>query len=52
MQASELASAMQAGQQSSKTDVAAELEKLYALKQKGILTEEEYNSQKAKILNS
>ena len=52
MQASEMASAMQAGQQSSKTDIAAELEKLYALKQKGILTEEEYNSQKAKILNS
>jgi hypothetical protein len=41
-----------AGQQNIKTDVAAELEKLYELKQKGILTDEEYNNRKAKILNS
>jgi uncharacterized membrane protein YdbT with pleckstrin-like domain len=49
-QASELASAIASGHQ--KIDVAAELEKLYELKQKGILTEEEYNTAKTKILNS
>ena len=51
-QANELANAILAGQQNKKTDVAAELEKLYELKQKGILTDEEYNNRKAKILNS
>jgi uncharacterized membrane protein YdbT with pleckstrin-like domain len=51
-QASEFANVMAAGQQNTKTDVAAELEKLYELKQKGILTEEEYNNRKTKILNS
>lgn len=51
-QTTELASAIVAGQQNNRTDVAAELEKLYALKQKGILTEEEYNNRKTKILNS
>jgi uncharacterized membrane protein YdbT with pleckstrin-like domain len=51
-QANEFASAIAAGQQNNKTDVAAELEKLYELKQKGILTEEEYNNRKTKILNS
>ena len=51
-QASEFANVMAAGQQNSKSDVAAELEKLYELKQKGILTEEEYNNRKTKILNS
>lgn len=51
-QTTELASAIVAGQQNNKTDVAAELEKLYELKQKGILTEEEYNNRKTKILNS
>jgi len=34
------------------TDVVSEIEKLYELKQKGILTEEEYNNRKIKILNS
>jgi len=38
--------------QSSKTDVADELTKLHDLKEKGIITEEEYNQRKAKILNS
>lgn len=51
-QATELASAIVAGQKSSTADVASELEKLYELKQKGILTEEEYNAGKTKILNS
>jgi len=51
-QANEYASAIAAGQQNNKTDVAAELEKLYELKQKGILTDEEYNNRKTKILNS
>jgi uncharacterized membrane protein YdbT with pleckstrin-like domain len=51
-QAHELASAIAAGQQNNKTDVAAELEKLYELKLKGILTDEEYNNRKTKILNS
>jgi len=51
-QANEFANVMAAGQKNNKTDVAAELEKLYELKQKGILTEEEYNNRKTKILNS
>ncbi len=51
-QANELANAIKSGQQNNKTDVAAELEKLYELKQKGILTDEEYNNRKTKILNS
>ncbi|MFZ0282328.1 MAG: PH domain-containing protein [Bacteroidales bacterium] len=52
MQANEFANVMAAGRQYTKTDVGAELEKLYELKQKGILTEEEYNNRKTKILNS
>lgn len=51
-QATELASVILSGQQSNRTDVASELEKLYELKQRGILTEEEYSTRKAKILNS
>jgi len=51
-QANELANAIVAGQQNNKTDVAAELEKLYELKLKGILTDEEYNNRKTKILKS
>jgi uncharacterized membrane protein YdbT with pleckstrin-like domain len=51
-QANEFANVLAAGQQNTKTDVASELEKLYELKQKGILTEEEYNNRKTKILNS
>lgn len=52
-QATELASAILLGQQQNiKIDVAAELEKLHELKQKGILTEEEYSLRKMKILNS
>jgi uncharacterized membrane protein YdbT with pleckstrin-like domain len=52
MQATELANAILTGQQKIKTDVASELEKLFELKQKGILTEEEYNNRKTKILSS
>lgn len=51
-QTTELAGAIVAGQQKNRTDIAAELEKLHELKQKGILTEEEYNNRKTKILNS
>jgi len=51
-QATELANAIAAGQPNHKTDIASELEKLYELKQKGILTEEEYTFRKTKILNS
>ncbi len=53
-QATELASAIIGGQQrpNHRIDIATELEKLYNLKQKGILTEEEYTIGKAKILNS
>jgi uncharacterized membrane protein YdbT with pleckstrin-like domain len=51
-QANEFANVMAAVQQNNKTNVAAELEKLHELKQKGILTEEEYNNRKTKILNS
>lgn len=51
-QATELANAMISQQQNNKIDVASELEKMHELKQKGILTEEEYNIRKAKILNS
>jgi uncharacterized membrane protein YdbT with pleckstrin-like domain len=51
IQAMELASAIAARQQG-QTDIATELEKLYELKQKGILTEEEYKLGKSKILNS
>lgn len=51
-QATELASAIVARQQTNKTDISTELEKLFELKQKGILTEEEYINRKTKILNS
>jgi len=51
-QAAELANAMAAAQQNSKADVPAELEKLFDLKQKGIITEEEFNSRKTKLLNT
>lgn len=50
-QASELANAI-IGQQNRKTDVPAELEKLYDLKLRGIITEEEFVNRKAKILNT
>ena len=52
-QARELAKAMSTGaQKPSGTDVAAELEKLFKLKQRGILTEEEYSARKKKMLES
>ncbi|MEI7492721.1 MAG: PH domain-containing protein [Bacteroidota bacterium] len=50
-QALELANAISSGTKSqSKKDVSAEIEKLFELKQKGILTEEEFTSGKKKIL--
>jgi uncharacterized membrane protein YdbT with pleckstrin-like domain len=51
-QATELANAIAAGEKNKTINVAAELEKLYELKQKGILTEDEYSAGKKKILNS
>ena len=52
-QARELAKAMSTGaQKPSGTDVATELEKLFELKQRGILTEEEYSARKKKLLES
>jgi uncharacterized membrane protein YdbT with pleckstrin-like domain len=52
-QAEELAKAISTGRkEQSKTDVAAELEKLFDLRQKGILTEQEYNARKKKILDT
>jgi len=50
-QATELANAIITGNQKNSSGISSELEKLFDLKQKGILTEEEYNTQKAKILN-
>ena len=50
-QAKEFASAISSGsQKQSKSDIATELEKLFELKQKGILSEEEFNIGKKKIL--
>ena len=51
-QAKELSNAITIGQQNNKMDCALEIEKLYELKQKGILTEAEYSIRKSKILNS
>ncbi|MFA5816117.1 MAG: PH domain-containing protein [Bacteroidales bacterium] len=51
-QAAELASAIVAEQQNNKMDVPTELERLYDLKQRGIITEEEFNTRKTKILNT
>jgi uncharacterized membrane protein YdbT with pleckstrin-like domain len=49
-QANELASAFATGQHINKTSVASELEKLHDLKQKGVLSEEEYVKLKTKII--
>jgi len=50
-QANELAQAI-VNQQKNKIDVTSTLEKLFELKQKGILTDEEYQQQKIKLLDS
>lgn len=50
-QTKEFSSAISSGsQKQSRSDIATELEKLYELKQKGILSEEEFNMGKKKIL--
>lgn len=50
-QAQELAKAISSGsQRQSKSDIATELEKLFELKQKGVISEEEFNQGKKKIL--
>ena len=50
-QAKEFASAISSGsQKQSKNDIATELEKLFELKQKGVISEEESNLGKKKIL--
>ena len=52
-QAREMAKAMSAGGDAAgRTGVADELEKLFSLKQKGILSEDEYQARKRKILDS
>jgi uncharacterized membrane protein YdbT with pleckstrin-like domain len=52
-QAKAFAGAFSNGQQNYiNTSIANELEKIFDLKQKGVLTEEEYKNLKAKILNS
>ncbi len=51
-QAAELAGAIASGSGAARTDVPAELEKLFDLKQKGILTEEEFQTRKTRLLNS
>lgn len=52
-QAVELAKAISTGTQNhSKTGVADELEKLFELKKRGILSEEEYDARKKKILDA
>jgi uncharacterized membrane protein YdbT with pleckstrin-like domain len=50
-QASELAGALAAEQARNGQSIAAELEKLFELKQRGILTEEEFAVRKAKLLS-
>jgi membrane protein YdbS with pleckstrin-like domain len=50
-QASQMASAMGFRNQPASTNLSSELEKLYELKQKGILTNEEYERAKGKLLN-
>lgn len=54
-QATQMAQAMglnRTGNLSSSQNIATELEKLFELKQKGILSEEEYNRAKHKLLNN
>jgi uncharacterized membrane protein YdbT with pleckstrin-like domain len=51
-QAAELAGAMVSGHPAERLDVPAELEKLYDLKQRGILTEEEFRARKTRLLNT
>ena len=54
-QATQMAQAMglnRGGSTSSSHNIATELEKLFELKQKGILSEEEYNRAKNKLLNN
>ena len=51
-QATAFAGVANGRQQINNTSIADELEKIYELKQKGILTEDEYNNLKLKILNS
>ncbi|HEY5535570.1 MAG TPA: PH domain-containing protein [Ignavibacteria bacterium] len=51
-QAEEFADAMADERKEQSIDIAAEIEKLHELKQKGIITEEEFNKRKQKLLNS
>ena len=50
--AQKLANAVGVNQSNSKTDISDELSRLHELKIKGIITEEEFNARKSKILNS
>jgi uncharacterized membrane protein YdbT with pleckstrin-like domain len=51
-QAEEFADAMADERKEQSIDITAEIEKLHELKQKGIITEEEFNKRKEKLLNS
>lgn len=51
-QAENLARAVGGGKATTKTDISEELTKLHNLKEKGIITEDEFNQRKAKILAS
>jgi uncharacterized membrane protein YdbT with pleckstrin-like domain len=51
-QAEEMAGVIAANQLKSNLDVPAELEKLFDLKQRGILTEDEFNTRKTKLLST
>ena len=51
-QANEIANAISTSQQNNKISIASELEKLFELKQKGVINDEEYKIAKAKIINS
>jgi len=50
--AEELADAISDEQQEERVDIAAEIEKLHELKLKGIITDEEFQKRKEKLLNS
>ncbi|MBS1599901.1 MAG: PH domain-containing protein [Bacteroidetes bacterium] len=51
-QATQMATALGLNKQGGTQTISAELEQLYNLKQRGVLTEEEYNRAKNKLLNS
>jgi uncharacterized membrane protein YdbT with pleckstrin-like domain len=51
-EAKAIAGELNSGQHNDRISISAELERIYELKQKGVLSESEYNALKAKLLNS